>query len=118
MKPWYEPESAEQAIAYLIEECGEVLSAAGKTLRWGLASVNPELPSEQREENRDWLLREMKDLAGAVKRVRSFLKEEDEMADDSRDEPDQEEKAPTGHGNDQTEETPMVEASTSEENEG
>ena len=73
MKPEYEPTHTHQAIAYLIEECGEVLAAAGKSLRWGLDSVNPELPIEQQEANRDWLLREMKDLAGAVKRVRAFI---------------------------------------------
>ena len=76
MKGEYEPASAEQAIAYLCEECGEVLAAAGKSLRWGLDSSNPELPLDERELNRDWLLREMKDLAGAVKRVRAFLGED------------------------------------------
>lgn len=73
MKAEYEPADTEQAIAYLIEECGEVLAAAGKSLRWGLESFNPELPIDDRELNSEWLLREMKDLAGAVKRVRAFL---------------------------------------------
>ena len=74
MKPEYEPASAEQAIAYLIEECGEVLAAAGKSLRRGLDSYNPELAPEDRELNVDWLLREVADLVGAVKRVREFLR--------------------------------------------
>jgi len=73
MKPEYEPVCLQQAVAYLIEECGEVLAAAGKTLRWGSESFNPELPPSQRELNRDWLDHEMTDLSGAVKRVRQFL---------------------------------------------
>lgn len=76
MKPEYEPADERQAVAYLIEECGEVLAAAGKSLRWGLESVNPELAPEEQETNRDWLLREMKDLSGAVRRVRTFLRDE------------------------------------------
>lgn len=78
MKPEYEPVDAAQAIAYLCEECGEVLAAAGKTLRWGVDGTNPELPPVNRETNRAWLLREMKDLAGAVRRVRAFLNEDDD----------------------------------------
>lgn len=73
MKIDYEPRHAEQAIAYLIEECGEVLAAAGKSLRWGLDSYNPELPIDAREFNAHWLLREMKDLEQAIERVRLFL---------------------------------------------
>lgn len=58
------------AIAHLVEECGEVLAAAGKAQRWGLDSVNPEIPANQQETNRDWLLRELRDLDGAIERVR------------------------------------------------
>ncbi len=58
------------AIAHLVEECGEVLAAAGKTQRWGLYSVNPELPADQQETNCTWLLRELDDLEGAIQRVR------------------------------------------------
>ena len=63
------------ALACLVEECGEVLAAAGKTQRWGRDSFNPELPPEQRETNRDWLLRELDDLEEAVSRVRKRIKE-------------------------------------------
>lgn len=61
------------ALACLVEECGETLAAAGKTQRWGRDSVNPELPPEQRETNRDWLLREMADLEQAIQRVRERI---------------------------------------------
>ena len=71
MKPQYEPTHDTQAVAYLCEECGEVLAAAGKSLRWGLDSVNPELDNP--ETNREWLLRELVDLEGAIKRVRAFV---------------------------------------------
>ena len=61
------------ALAHLVEECGEVLAAAGKCQRWGMDSVNPELPAEQQETNRDWLLRELADLEGAIIRLRVQL---------------------------------------------
>lgn len=46
------PQTNEAALGYLVEECGEVLAATGKTIRWGQDSFNPELPPEQRETNR------------------------------------------------------------------
>lgn len=69
MKPQYEPKSWQQTLGYLVEEAGEVLHAAGKTLRWGLMSVNPELPPSKQETNRAWLVRELRDLQGAIQRV-------------------------------------------------
>jgi len=54
MKPQYEPKGLNAHIGYLTEECGEVLAAAGKTLRWGLR-------------------REMDDLDGAIRRMRAWL---------------------------------------------
>lgn len=66
MNPRYEPKTPGQKMGYLVEECGEVLAAAGKTLRWGLNSVNPELPKEEQETNRAWLLREFVDLRRAI----------------------------------------------------
>ena len=71
--PNYAPKNDMQKLAHLIEECGEVLAAAGKTLRWGLDSVNPELPQENQETNRDWLLRELLDLDIAITNVRAML---------------------------------------------
>ena len=51
MKPEYKPKTIEQKLGYLIEKCGEVLAATGKTIRWGLNSVNPELPPKEAETN-------------------------------------------------------------------
>ena len=73
MKPQYEPKSREQFYGYLIEECGEVLAAAGKTLRWGEFSVNPELPRNKQESNIRWLKRELKDLRGAIDRIEGWF---------------------------------------------
>jgi len=42
MKPEYAPQTCETALGKLVEECGEVLQAVGKTQRWGLKSRNPE----------------------------------------------------------------------------
>lgn len=58
------------ALAHFIEECGEALAAAGKCQRWGMESVNPELPPTLQETNRQWLLRELEDLDGAITRLR------------------------------------------------
>lgn len=73
MKSEYEPKTVEQALGYLVEECGEVLAAVGKTQRWGLDSVNPDLPRTEQETNREWILRELTDLNGAITRARRFL---------------------------------------------
>lgn len=63
----------DKRLAHLIEECGEVLAAAGKTQRWGWKSVNPLLPPEEQEENVTWLRREMCDLREAMDRLEDVL---------------------------------------------
>lgn len=73
MKKGYEPKTDEEKLGYLVEECGEVLQAVGKTLRWGPDSVNPELPRSEQEENRAWVLRELKDLKRAIRYVQEML---------------------------------------------
>ena len=73
MEEKYRPRTTEQRLAYLVEECGEVLAALGKTGRWGLESYNPELPEAERETNREWILRELKDLRRAIDEVESDL---------------------------------------------
>jgi len=73
MNPRYEPKTDAQKLGYLIEESGEVLAAAGKSVRWGLDSYNPELPVNERESNADWLLREIADLERAIGYVREML---------------------------------------------
>jgi len=59
----------EKRLSHTIEEAGEFLAAAGKTQRFGLDSVNPLIPLEQRETNRAWLLRETEDLLSAIHRM-------------------------------------------------
>lgn len=54
------------ALGKAVEEAGEFLAAAGKTLRWGWNSYNPELPKAERETNAAWVKREMADLRGAL----------------------------------------------------
>lgn len=76
MKPEYEPKTVEEKLGYLVEECGEVLAAVGKTQRWGLDSVNPELPEHEQEENRVWVLRELKDLRRAIRYVQAALQDD------------------------------------------
>lgn len=75
MKPGYEPETLDQKMGHLVEECGEVLAAAGKSLRCGLGGGNPELPEDEREENVDWLLRELQDLQRTMDTVVPALQE-------------------------------------------
>ena len=71
--PAYETKTNEQKMAHLVEECGEVMAAVGKSLRWGLNSVNPELPVSEQETNRDWILRELADLELAISNVKEML---------------------------------------------
>ena len=72
----------DNCLAHLVEECGEVLAAAGKTQRWGPWSVNPLLkPSDPLylETNVIWLERELDDLDGAIKRLREAITDGDRM---------------------------------------
>lgn len=71
--PAYEPKTDVQKLAHLVEECGEVMAAAGKTLRWGLDSYNPEVPVSERETNQEWLLREIADLELAIANAKAML---------------------------------------------
>jgi NTP pyrophosphatase (non-canonical NTP hydrolase) len=73
MKPQYRPRTTKQKLGYLAEECGEVLAAVGKTIRWGLESYNPE-PGASSETNRAWILREIKDLKEAIDIVEAALR--------------------------------------------
>lgn len=67
--PKYLQNGFTKCLAHLVEECGEVLAAAGKTQRWGPHSVNPELDPRVAESNITWLRREMKDLREAIERL-------------------------------------------------
>ena len=72
MKPQYRPITLEQKLGYLVEECGEVLAAVGKTQRWGLESYNPDIGPNS-ETNQEWILRELADLEEACRIVREAL---------------------------------------------
>lgn len=74
IKEVYYPKTLNQKLGKLVEECGEVLAAVGKTQRWGLDSVNPELPPEKQETNRDWILRELQDLKLSIEIVEEEIK--------------------------------------------
>ena len=73
MKEQYRPRNLQQVLGYLVEECGETQAAVGKTIRWGLESTNPELPPEEQETNRAWILRELVDLERAIAMAREAL---------------------------------------------
>ena len=73
MKVRYKPETVDQKLAYLVEECGEVLHATGKSQRWGLDSFNPELPPMKQVTNRFWLLQELEDLRQAIELVEQVI---------------------------------------------
>lgn len=57
------------AMDHVAEEAGEMLAALGKSMRWGLDSVNPLLPPDEQETNRAWLEREIVDLRDALTRL-------------------------------------------------
>ena len=74
--PWFKkmewrPKSDQERLTYLVEECGESLAAAGKALRFGLESYNPDLSCPQ-ETNAQWLARELKDLKVAIKLLERY----------------------------------------------
>ena len=69
----YKPQDLGQKLGYLVEEAGEVMAAVGKSQRWGLLSVNPELPEEEQETNGCWIMRELDDLERAIDMVREEL---------------------------------------------
>ena len=73
MRAIYKPRGFKQKFGYLVEELGELQSALGKSMRWGLDSYNPELPEEDRETNREWILRELADVRRAIKLVTEVL---------------------------------------------
>lgn len=79
MDPRYLRPGFDFALGHAIEEAGEFLAAAGKTVRWGRNSVNPELPVSEQETNEAWLLREMGDLRGALDRLENALRAQQEQ---------------------------------------
>lgn len=70
--PKYLQRGFNKQLAHVVEECGEVLAAAGKTQRWGRESFNPE-PSASSETNEQWLRRELLDLQEAITRIQKTM---------------------------------------------
>jgi NTP pyrophosphatase (non-canonical NTP hydrolase) len=72
-------EGFDKQLAHVVEECGEVLAAAGKTQRWGRYSVNPLLGADDphyRETNDTWLRRELADLKDVISRLEATMEDE------------------------------------------
>ncbi len=67
----FEPKTIDHRLGWLVEECGEVQAAVGKTLRFGLFS---RWPKPDGETNRDWILREIQDLKKAIALVEESLR--------------------------------------------
>ena len=59
----------DHSLSHAAEECAEFLCAYSKANRWGLYSVNPLLPENEREANIWWIHREMKDAIEALERL-------------------------------------------------
>lgn len=74
--PRFLQDGFDKRLSHLIEECGEVLAAAGKTQRWGVHSVNPLLPRERQVSNLEWLQSEMNDLRQAMDRLDEAMEQE------------------------------------------
>lgn len=73
MRKEYIPSTPAGKIGWLVEECGEVVQACGKLIRFGVLAFNPEVPIEARETNRDALLRELQDLKAAIATMEEWL---------------------------------------------
>ena len=73
MEKRYLRTDTQSVLAHTVEECGELVTAIGKTQRWGLDSYDPTVPESQRETNRDWIRREMKDARLALARLELLL---------------------------------------------
>lgn len=74
--PRFLQDGFDKRLSHLIEECGEVVAAAGKIQRWGVWSVNPLLPPYKQETNLVWLRREMADIRQAMDRLDIAIEEE------------------------------------------
>jgi hypothetical protein len=60
----------------MIEECGELQTALGKSIRWGWLGENPELPPPERETNLVWVRKEMQDVRASLDNLQLELDKE------------------------------------------
>jgi hypothetical protein len=75
------------AVGKAVEELGELQAALGKTLRWGWDSYNPELPTNERELNSEWVRREIKDVRDALDNLEIEMNSELRVMDLQQDKP-------------------------------
>lgn len=81
MNSRYMPRGIGATLGYLVEECGEVMAAVGKTQRWGVSGIDPtdaavmvpDGESMRPETNREWILRELADLENAIALTKKAL---------------------------------------------
>ena len=64
------------ALGKAVEELGELQAALGKTLRWGWAGVNPDLPPSKQESNASWVRREITDVRDALNNLEHAMENE------------------------------------------
>lgn len=64
------PQDKQGKLDHILEECGEVITAYAKIIRFGPDSCDPTVPEEERVTNMDALLEELKDLESALVRYR------------------------------------------------
>lgn len=76
MDPKFLQKGFDKRLSRVMEECGEVVGAAGKLQRFGPHSVNPYLKPEEQVENIDWLISEMNDLKHAISELEEAIQEE------------------------------------------
>lgn len=88
----YEPKTTIEKLGWVIEECGELQAAIGKTIRHGLTSCDPtdgakRTASGERELNVDWILREMFDVEKAIRLARTAIIRDVDESDPPRVDP-------------------------------
>lgn len=73
MHPKFLPKDLAGKLDHVQEECGEVIVAVAKIKRFGILSVNPNIPVSQQITNKDHLLDELQDLRAAISAVEMEL---------------------------------------------
>ena len=76
MQSQYIQEGLQHARGRAIEECGELIAALGKSVRFGWLACNPELPADKQEANFEWVARELGDVMDALSRLKNEMRKE------------------------------------------